>query len=84
MLQRPHNDPDVPFGRIVEARLYWYNNEDQIRAIDCVLYYAEKNLERPIVAGLYDVQTSVRRYHASNTHFQLTIPLSARKRAGRR
>lgn len=66
MLQRPRNDPDVPFGRIVEARLYWYNNEDQIRAIDCVLYYAEMNLERPVVAGLYDVQTSVRLYYASN------------------
>ena len=60
MLQWLRNDPDVPFGRIVDARLYWYNNENQNRSVDCTLYYAETNLIHPIIAGLYDIETSVR------------------------
>ena len=59
MLQWPRNDLDVPFGRIVDARLHWNNNEKQDRAVDCVLYYAESNLEEPVTSGLYDIETTV-------------------------
>ena len=59
MLQWPRNDPDMPIRRIVDTRLYWYNNGNQTRAINCMLYYLETNLEHPVSAGLYDVETSM-------------------------
>ena len=59
MLQWLHNDPDVPIGRIIDAHLYWYNNENQTCAIDCMLYYLETNLEHPVSTGLYNVEMSM-------------------------
>ena len=62
VLQWPQNNPDVPFARIADAHLYWYNAESEDREVECVLHYAEWNLGEPITAGLYDIETTVRSY----------------------
>jgi hypothetical protein len=59
ILQCPRNDPDFPSGRITDAHLYWYNTENDERGVDCILHYAERNPERPVTAGLYDIRTTV-------------------------
>jgi hypothetical protein len=59
ILQWPQQDPDVPCGRIAEAQLYWYNDENDHRDVECTLYYAEQDPGLPLTAGLYDINTTV-------------------------
>lgn len=47
-----------------ESRMHIYigttaNCESDDREIECVLHYAERNMEQPVTAGLYDIETTV-------------------------